>query len=1178
MASQVINLKAAGLQTYYQSLMEISPGALLKANNTVINREGIIEPRRGIKTYSPSEVIASASRPVKQLLEYKGRILRHVELNRLQFDNGTGTFTSFDYGLIEEPRSGYRIKSIDSKNNLYFTTNAGVKKISEASASDINVNSIREVGVPRASIRSVKTLYQGNGNPLFGFFPEYVPTSTVYVAYRVTWSYTDKTTNLLIGAPSPRVIASNIAKESYAHTYLEIDIPSEILNSQNPTEYKYSIYRSEINIEEPTDELRLVYEANLTTGYTAANVVTFEDRVLEANRVGGIPLYSNPETGEGPLKTNEQPPMAYDLASFEGHLFYANTRERHATQLKLDNLGYYDIGQRQYPNFQGKSISITNGDVTNTYIFEGARSRYTVTCPAGSAIVNYSFIKLYSSNNERIYRVIFNRTDITPDPLLTNAGEIDIIVNVSSATTAAQVAAAIQTALNIAGSAATYDFIVTISSNILTIENKNNGISQYFIPAPFTYGSLTIGLGEDILNNKVLLSGNSNKEEAFKETMTSLVRVINANPDEIVRATYASNLYEIQGKIVLESKTLEDLPFYVTSLDSSNMITSFTPNLSDNYSNSAIVYDTVSKITTVTIPALIEPDIKVGDKVAIIESSSLVNGQYTVASTQYLGSTFTYTVNGAILALTGFFGKTISTKSISKAPQIKNRIYYSKFYQPEAVPFLNFIDVGSSEFEISRIITLRESLFVLKKDGVFRIAGDGGPFPTFKVSIFDSTSIIIAPDTAVTLANQCYFFSNQGIMRLNESSIETISRPIQDKLLPFITTNPNISTVSFAVPYETDRSFLVWTSSSKTDAKASVCYRYNIDTSTWTEWKITKSCGILNEHQDKLYLGGEYVEENGDTTYSVDIERKDFTRFDYADRDFTFTLTNIDLQGVELIPSSIYNFSVGDVVFQEQYVTLFQFNNLLKKLDMDMGLDVHDFYDSSIKLENGKSLSTSMTLLVSRLNLADNTETYTFSGSTDFATIQTEFNAIITKLNNSVKTYFSNYVLSSGTVSYETVVISKNTSYNMIELKSEQPFIAGPMKIYKSISTEIQYAPQHAGDPSSFKQFSAGEFMFERRSFSSAVASYNSDISDNYEEITLVSKSASNYGNSEWGSESIWGGQGDQSQIRTYIPLKKQRCRFLGCKFSHSIAFESFQLYGISLSVRTYTIPDRDYR
>jgi hypothetical protein len=53
MSSQNFMLKAAGLQTNYQSLMELSPGALLQATNTVINKEGVIEPRRGINTFAP---------------------------------------------------------------------------------------------------------------------------------------------------------------------------------------------------------------------------------------------------------------------------------------------------------------------------------------------------------------------------------------------------------------------------------------------------------------------------------------------------------------------------------------------------------------------------------------------------------------------------------------------------------------------------------------------------------------------------------------------------------------------------------------------------------------------------------------------------------------------------------------------------------------------------------------------------------------------------------------------------------------------------------------------------------------------------------------------------------------------------------------------------------------------
>jgi len=1184
-ASQVINLKAAGLQTYYQSLMEISPGALLKANNTVINREGVIEPRRGIKTYSPSDIVFDNSVKINQLLEYKGRVLRHLN-NQLQFDNGSGVFTSFSTLAINEPSVGYRIKSVDAKNNLFFTTNAGVKKISASSAENINTDSISNVGVSRASIRQIKTLYGGNGNSLFGFFPEYVPTSTVYVAYRVTWSYTDKNQNLLIGAPSPRVIASNVARESYARTYIEIDIPTEIKNAPNATEYKYSIYRSEINIEEPTDELRLVYEANLTSGWIAANVVTYEDKTLEINRKGGVVLYSNPETGEGTTKTNEQPPSAQDLALFNGHLFYANTRERHSIQLKLDRL--------DYSNFNNGNIIITNGTVTNKYTFEGAALKYDLTFPAGNLINNYEFIKLYSSNNERVYMIVFNRTDITNDPILPNAGEIVILVNISNTSTNINVANAVKSAIE-SNVSSSKDFTITIppsTLNKLVIENKNNGITTTPFRTPnlvplIPLNIITTGLGEDILNKKVVLSNNTNPEEALKETMTSLVRVINANPNEIVRATYASNLYEVQGKIFLESLVMDDIPFFVTSTDtgiptftnSSYIRESFTPNLSSYYTNTAITYNSSTNLTTVTIPALIQPDINARDKVAIINSTTQVNGTYTVNSIDYTGSTFTYTVKGLIF-LTGFnIGITINQKTISTATALKNRIYYSKFFQPEAVPFLNFLDIGSSEFEISRIIALRESLFVLKKDGIFRITGEGGPDPVWGRSVVDNTSVIRAPDTAVTLSNQCYFFSNQGVIRLNESSNEVISKPIHDKLIPFLTTNQTIHTASFSVPYETDRAFLLWTVSNKTDSKSTICYRFNVDTATWTEWKIAANCGILNEHQDKLYIGGEYVSEDGKIEYSVDVERKNFNRFDYADREFIFQLDKSKLNGLEIGPFSIYNFSIGDVISQEQYLTIFQFNTLLKKLDMDDGLNFTNFFNN-YNASYGDDLSLKMAEVVQMLDSLDSSTDYVslWSNSSIFSVMQTDFNSVIQALNNSSVTYFSNYLTSEGTTVYEAIVTDKKISYNTITIKMEQPFITGDMKLYKAILSEIQYAPQHAGDASSFKQFSGGEFLFERRSFSSAIAAYNSDISDNYEEIVLNSKSAGIYGDYSWGEGTVWGGQGDQSQIRTYIPLKKQRCRFLGCKFIHSTALESYQLYGISLSVRAYSIPDRDYR
>jgi hypothetical protein len=217
--------------------------------------------------------------------------------------------------------------------------------------------------------------------------------------------------------------------------------------------------------------------------------------------------------------------------------------------------------------------------------------------------------------------------------------------------------------------------------------------------------------------------------------------------------------------------------------------------------------------------------------------------------------------------------------------------------------------------------------------------------------------------------------------------------------------------------------------------------------------------------------------------------------------------------------------------------------------------------------------------LVTRLNLADDSTIYSFSGTSNFQTIQTEFNAIITKLNTiSTRTSLKNYKSSQNSILQESIILSMDTLKREVTLNVSPSFMVGDLIVFKGIPVEIEYAPQHAGDPGSLKQFASATFMFERKSFYTAEAAYNSDISDNYEKISFLTSTSGIFGGVKWGSDSTWGGSGDQGELRTLIPLKKQRCRFLGCKFTHLAALETFQLYGLSLSVRTYTISNRDYR
>lgn len=525
-------------------------------------------------------------------------------------------------------------------------------------------------------------------------------------------------------------------------------------------------------------------------------------------------------------------------------------------------------------------------------------------------------------------------------------------------------------------------------------------------------------------------------------------------------------------------------------------------------------------------------------------------------------------------------GSTITTKLTSTTEKFGNRLYYSKYQELEAVPLLNYIDIGSRDQQIERIIALRESLFILKNDGVFRLAGDPGANPTWDVGVFDNTSIIKSPDTAVTLGNQCYYFGNQGVMKLNESSIESVSQPIQDKLLPFLATSPAISTVSFCVAYESDKALLFWTVAKKSDTIATVCYRYNTMTQAWTEWKISKTCGALNQHQDRLYFGS--------SDNYVEAERKNFDRFDFADRELITELSQNKLNGNIIILPIFQSLKVGDVVLQEQYLTITEINSTLKHLDLDGKLKVRGFYDA-LKISIGDNLNSTLIGLRDRLRQADpssdwsgpdshgNTD-YEYTTSSDFQNIQVQYNKMIDRLNESPNSFLRNYNRSEGVKKYESYITNLNNINFEITLHVPPAFVQGKLLIYKGIVTEIEYAPQHDGDPASYKQFSTATFMFERRSFSTVDVGYNSDISDNFEEITIKNTSAGTFGGMSWGDGTIWGGQGDQSQVRTYVPLRKQRCRFLGCKLIHKVALESFQLYGLTLSLRRYMIPDRDYK
>jgi len=160
------------------------------------------------------------------------------------------------------------------------------------------------------------------------------------------------------------------------------------------------------------------------------------------------------------------------------------------------------------------------------------------------------------------------------------------------------------------------------------------------------------------------------------------------------------------------------------------------------------------------------------------------------------------------------------------------------------------------------------------------------------------------------------------------------------------------------------------------------------------------------------------------------MERKNFNRFDYADRDIALSLASSSISGDRIKPSSFTAVDVDDVITQTQYVTIYQFNQLLRKLDLDNGMNSYSFLEN-IALAQGDNLSSRVESLVIQLNITDpstftdseGNSAYVFSGATEFEALQTDFNNLVTRLNESEVPFFNNYIKSTRFTLHEAIVI-----------------------------------------------------------------------------------------------------------------------------------------------------------
>jgi hypothetical protein len=752
-----------------------------------------------------------------------------------------------------------------------------------------------------------------------------------------------------------------------ASTRIQIPIPTGVTE-----DYFMEVYRSPLTTATdttlfddlvPSDEMQQIYEQYASASDISTGYITFTDETPEEFR--GANLYTNPSSGEGIINANEAPPFAEDINRYKNVVFYANTKTTQKLQISL--LGVSNIID-DIANSPSLSI-INSSTVFKLNFVVGSKQTQTLTCSV--VPTNGQYFDLTNANNEITYRMyykVFGQT-LSP-PTVTTQRLIRIDLQASGETTSTVASKTSQVIDSL-----TDDFTVpTVVSNVITIENVYDGPATSISVGTSGFSSTVTapGVGEDVAAHNVHLSDQISVAKSVEETARSICRVLNSNATSPINAYYISGAADVPGQILFEARNLNDSGFYVIS---NNSVTgaSFNPDCTAQY--------TIGSATASTdIIVKSAHGYSSGDEVVVnLSGSAGIDGLYKV---DVIDTNSFYLVNIVTTNRINVLGNTMGVGSISAtsfATQSDDerkvaRLYYSKLNQPESVPLINYFDVGAQDSAILRIFPLRDSLFVFKQDGLYRVSGETAPF---SVQLFDSNTLLTAPDSVDALANMIFCWTNQGISIVSESGTKpALSRPIDVDILKVgANISPNFATLTYAVAYQSDNSYYAFSKATVDSTESDICYRYSNLTNSWTTLLRNSTCAAIHPKKDKLYIAPT------DVAY-IEEERKAFTREDFCGRQYDF---NIDSSAYvnaskSIVFSDVSNMSIGDVITQEQTLSVYKYNSLLNQLDTDLSMNqgLTGTYYSTLQALAGDNMRYKLELLASRINLDNGTADLTY--------------------------------------------------------------------------------------------------------------------------------------------------------------------------------------------------------
>lgn len=882
----------------------VPDGAMERASNVVISDDNVITKIRGFYTYyDPGSDVLNAVFP------YQGKLIGVFTSKAGYFTSGgsspniTGSLTTLT-GESVTVTSERISRAMEQSGNLYVTTDRGVLKLDAYDAT------IYKAGTPPAlDLRG--TLDSANG----------ALDGDKAVAYRVLFGRQDANGNTMLGAPSDAIVLTNSKVTGATYTssgggpytvtvtvagghnlttgmsitvsdatdddadgtytvtvtgattftystalgdpqtgsldyatsrapILEFSIPSEIDNAAD--KYFYQVYRSSqvSAAADPFPDYRLIGQNTLTAAELAAKVVFFEDVVDEVLVTYAAELYTNPNSREGEAQANARPPLCDDVTLYKDMAIYAGCIYRAAMDVDVID-----------------PTVMSSGNYVETLV-----------------VIND--MAIYTSAGAGPYTVT-----VTSPAHGLSTGQSILVKNASSA--------------NADG---TYTVTVTGTDTF-----------TYSAASDPDGGALTFGLIRRYVARTWV--GNSNVV-ADSASIASTTVTVNYTAHGLATGDtiYVSNA---KGTGTLPSGAYT---ITVTGADAFTFAVGVAPTTLTNLSFQGVTNGTYPIFTldasgsaAVRLRATARGLIKAINR----DTSSLIYANYvsgvtdTPGQMRFLAKGFTGTIS--IRASSDAMGAGFSPplpSSFTAGDQVysigeakPNVLAVSKLLEPEAAPLANQVTVGSRNKAILRVAALRDSLIVLKEEGVFKVAGDSPG--NLSATPLDVTVYCVASNSVALLNNQVYALTNQGVVAITDNSVEIISRRIENAIEPIVGLE-TIESEAAAIAYESDRTYRL-SVPGPSDTARTVTYIYNTINDTWTESTLLFSGGVVGPG-NVLYM----ISDGGE----LQRERKTGRRYDFCGQNYATLVVSVALDGLSAVVTvTVGSPAAGDIIVHDNVIS-----------------------------------------------------------------------------------------------------------------------------------------------------------------------------------------------------------------------------------------------------------------